>query len=479
MSLDAGTRAAILAAGHDPERIGAALERLLHPSRATHLDRPATVGDGILALTPEEAQAAEQAYAAAADAGRVSCFVPASGAASRMVATLKDAWSTGKRDLEQSWGSADDARRVVRYAESLAMWPELVQHGARAGDAASVLDAMFGPKGLALDKRPKGLVTFHRGDEGPRSAIVEHLHESRALVPRGPVRLHVTVSDVHRDAFDDVVRAADLDVDVSFSTQDPSTDMPSLQDGVPARDDEGTLRFRPGGHGALLRNLGAVGGDVVLLKNIDNVVPDAGRPLVLAWRRRLAGLLVSVQAQAHAHVRALRAGGPTADARAFVARWLNVLLADDAASLIARLDRPWRVCGMVRNDGQPGGGPFWATAHGEVSLQIVESSQVDATNAQQREVLQSATHFNPVELALGLRNADGAPFDLSAFVDPDAAILTDRTQGGHRLRYIEHPGLWNGSMAGWNTLFVEVPPETFAPVKVLSDLLHAAHGGPL
>lgn len=479
MSLDAGTRAAILAAGHDPDRIGAAIERLLHPATFTYLNRPATVGDGILSLSDALADAAEQAYAAASGAGRVSCFVPASGAASRMVATLKDAWSTGKRDLDASWGTAEDAKRVVRYAESLAIWPELVHFGARAHDAGSILDAMFGPHGMALDKRPKGLVTFHRGEDTPRTAIVEHLHETRALVAQGPVRLHVTVSDAHQDAFAEAIQAADVDVIVDFSTQDPSTDMPSLQDGAPARDEAGTLRFRPGGHGALLKNLGAVGGDVVLLKNIDNVVPDSGRASVLAWRRRLAGLLTLVQGEAHAHVRALRQGATTADARAFAARWLQVVLPDDAPTVRARLDRPWRVCGMVPNDGQPGGGPFWAVAHGEVSLQIVESSQVDSTNGQQREILHASTHFNPVELALGLRDADGRPHELTAFVDPDASIVTDRTQGGHRLRYIEHPGLWNGSMAGWNTLFVEVPPDTFAPVKALSDLLHAAHGGPL
>jgi hypothetical protein len=479
MSLDAGTRAAILAAGHDPERIGAAIERLLHPATATHLNRPATVGDGILSLSDALSQAAERAYDDAAAQGRVSCFVPASGAASRMVATLKDAWSTGKRDLDASWGTAEDARRVVRYAEALAIWPELAQHGARPHDAGAILDAMFGPKGMALDKRPKGLVTFHRSDDAPRTAIAEHLHETRALVPHGPVRLHVTVSDVHQAAFEEAVQAEGVDVSVDFSTQDPSTDMPSLQDGAPARDEEGTLRFRPGGHGALLKNLGAVAGDVVLLKNIDNVVPDVGRDAVLTWRRRLAGLLALVQGEAHAHVRTLRQGAPTADARAFAARWLQVMLPDDSAAVIARLDRPWRVCGMVPNDGQPGGGPFWAVAHGEVSLQIVESSQVDGTNAKQREILHASTHFNPVELALGLRDADGRPHDLAAYVDPDASIITDRTQGGHRLRYIEHPGLWNGSMAGWNTLFVEVPPETFAPVKALSDLLHAAHGGPL
>lgn len=479
MSLDAGTRAAILASGHDPDRIGAAIERLLHPATSTYLHRAATIGDGIVTLTSDEAEAAERAYADAADAGRVSFFVPASGAASRMVATLKDAWATGKRDLDTSWGASDDARRVVRYAEALALWPELVHHGARAHDAGSILDAMFGPKGMALDKRPKGLVTFHRSDDASRTAIVEHLHESRALVAQGPVRLHVTVSEAHMDAFAEAVEAAGVDMKVDFSTQDASTDMPSLQDGHPARDEDGGLRFRPGGHGALLKNLRAIDGDVVLLKNIDNVVPDAGRETVLTWRRRLAGLLTLVQAEAHAHVRALRQGGPTADAREFAARWLQVMLPDDVSALLARLDRPWRVCGMVPNDGQPGGGPFWASAHGEVSLQIVESSQVDGTSSPQREILHASTHFNPVELALGLRDADGRPFDLDRFVDPNASIITDRTQGGHRLRYIEHPGLWNGSMAGWNTLFVEVPPETFAPVKALSDLLRAAHGGPL
>lgn len=479
MITDPGLRAAVAAAGHDPDRVLAAVERLLHPATSTHLVRPATLGDGILALDAEHAHAAERAYAAAVAAGRVSCVVPASGAASRMVATLRDAWLAGHRDLDASWGAADDARKVVRYADTLAIWPELVHHGARTHDAASILHAMFGPSGIALDQRPKALVAFHRRDDKTRTALAEHVHESRALLAPGRVRLHVTVSEAHREAFASAVASMGDDLDVSFSTQDPRTDMPSLEDGAPARDTHGLLRFRPGGHGALLSNLSAVGGDVLLLKNVDNVVPDSGRDVVLTWRRRLAGLLVQVQGEAHAWVRALRTGAPADDARTFVRQWLSLTPPEDVDALVAILDRPWRVCGMVRNDGQPGGGPFWAVSRGAVTLQIVESSQVDGTNAGQRAILQASTHFNPVELALGMRDADGQPHALERYVDVDASIVTDRTQGGHRLRYIEHPGLWNGSMAGWNTLFVEIPPETFAPVKAISDLLRASHGGPL
>lgn len=476
MRLSDVDRGALRARGRDPELVEAWLARLSGAPPWTRLDAPATVGDGIVVLDDAAADAAEEAFEAAVDADRVSCFVPASGAATRMVAALRQVWSEGVRPLEQPWGPLEDARLVLSHARSLALWDELRAAGA-GDDVRSVLDAMFGPGGVGLDARPKALVPFHRHGERARTALAEQVAEVVALLGED-ARLHVTASEAHVDAFLDHLAAVAGDVSVAVSTQDAGTDLPSLVDGSPAREASGAIAFRPGGHGALLRNLHATGADVLLLKNVDNVRPAPARDEVVAWRRRLGGLLVDVQAQAHEHVRALRVGQGRAAAAAFAAQWLG-LRTDDVDVLRERLARPWRVAGMVKNEGQPGGGPFWAWSRGERSLQIVESAQVDVSDPAQAALLRASTHFNPVELALGLRDVDGKLHDLSAWVDPDACIVTAKVQGGRALRVAEHPGLWNGSMAGWNTVFVETPAAVFAPVKTLADLLRVTHGGPL
>lgn len=480
----------IAACGRDPDAAEAQLAVLSASPPSTRLVRAATVDDGIRRLDDGVFSGLEAIATRAAEAGRISAFVPASGAATRMCRDLLRAWSDPDFDVRASDVDAK-VRDTLLHAADLALWPELEEHHAVEGDARSILDAMFGDDGMGLHTLPKGLVPFHPSPDGARTAFDEHLVEASRLARAddGTVRAHFTVGDAHRARFDAALERARTrlegrtrtHLEVGFSVQDPATDTLAVgADGRPFRKDDGGLLFRPGGHGALLGNLEASGGDIVLVKNIDNVVPEDLRGPNLPWRRRLAGLLVQLQGAAHDHVRKLRREGDAAvpAAAAFVQDELGRPPGATPDALIAQLDRPWRVCGMVKNEGQPGGGPFWAWSRGEVSLQIVESAQVDHNDPDQAATLRTSTHFNPVDMALAMRDADGKPFRLADWVDPEAVIVTEKSFEGRPLEALEHPGLWNGGMAGWNTVFVEVPAYTFQPVKTLYDLLSCTHGGP-
>jgi hypothetical protein len=271
--------------------------------------------------------------------------------------------------------------------------------------------------------------------------------------------------------------------DVSYSTQKPSTDTLAMEsDGQPLRDDKGELVLRPGGHGALIENLNDLDGDIILIRNIDNVVPDSRKESNLLWTQLLTGYLVEVQKEQHALLKAIneQPDDPMVKELAicFLADRLqaDITRCHDSKGLIELLDRPLRVCGMVPNSGEPGGGPFWVRdANGSLSRQIVEGAQIDTEDAGQVDILAGSTHFNPVDMACAVRDWQGNPYDLNRFVDEDAVIITSKMQNGREVRVLERPGLWNGGMAGWHTLFVEIPPEVFNPVKTVFDLLRPAH----
>jgi hypothetical protein len=308
--------------------------------------------------------------------------------------------------------------------------------------------------------------------------------------------LHFTVSPEHRAGFDRLFRTVapdyekrlDVRYEVNDSVQKPSTDTIAVDgSGRPLRDADGQLLFRPGGHGALIENLADLEGDLVYVKNIDNVQPDHLREPTRIWKRMLAGHLVHLERRAHGYVARLRrAEAPAAvlaDALRFAREELNIALGEREASsttlqplLLDRLDRPLRVCGVVPNTGEPGGGPFWVVdGDGRESVQIVETAQIDPGDSDQQTRLRQATHFNPVDLVVAVRDAEGRPHDLRSFIDPDAVIVTRKSAEGRELLALERPGLWNGAMARWNTVFVEVPLATFSPVKSVLDLLRAEH----
>jgi hypothetical protein len=501
-------RAALAARGVPEAEARRQLALLASPPDPVVLDRPCTVGDGILVLDESRVDSLLARHAAESAAGRVSAFVPASGAATRMFQELLAArqWPGPIVPADASEPAdrpgAETLRRVVaelpRFAFHGALETALAARGhdldrLRAeGPWRPVLETLLDPDGLDYARRPKALLAFHRVPGGVRTAFEEHLVEAAALArgADGRCRLHFTVSPEHRDGFDALLRRAGPPLaarlgatwDVGFSEQHPGTDtLAADSSGGPFRGDDGALLFRPAGHGALLRNLGDCGGDLVFVKNIDNVTVDARRAPTTRWSRALVGLAAELSAVAHA--RRARLDDP-ADAAATgdAARFLRESLGESRppesrAALADLLDRPVRVCGMVRNTGEPGGGPFWVRgSDGRVTRQVVEAAQV-SPNPDQRRLLGAATHFNPVFLACALRDDRGGAWPLERFVDESAVIVTRKSAGGRDLLALERPGLWNGAMARWSTVFVEVPLEVFQPVKTVLDLLRPEHQG--
>ena len=361
-----------------------------------------------------------------------------------------------------------------------------IEAGRSDADLRPALAGLLAPEGLGLAGLPKGLVPFHRRGARSITPVEEHLDEALLLArDRDDVtRVHFTIPEGAEEGF--WLAAGNPEeargrIELQFSTQSPATDTVALAaDGRPFRTPEGALLFRPGGHGALLRNLEQMAGDLVLVKNVDNVQPEDRRASSILWQRLLVGFLVRLQREVFALLDRLdddQDRSATGDARAFLARWLEAGEGEesDRDALRRKLDRPLRVAGMVLNAGEPGGGPFWTRdREGRVSKQIVEAAEIARTEPQQR-ILRASTHFNPVLLALALRDRRGHPYRLADFVDSSRVFVSERTSGGATLRALEHPGLWNGSMAGWNTVFVEIPKEAFTPVKTVLDLLRPEH----
>lgn len=463
--------------GLTPEVVERQLENFRRGFPCLGVTRAARPGDGIRVLEAAEIEAAVQRYETAAADLQIVKFVPASGAATRMFKELFAFLDDGKR--------TPGVGAVLDHIREFAFWPELEAVLPSGADDRAVVEAIVN-RGLDYGSKPKGLVTFHAYPEGARKAVEEHLAEgAQYAASDGRVRIHFTVSPEHLAGFRALLDAKvpfyekryDVRYDISFSVQKPSTDTIAVDpQNRPFRTDDGRLLFRPAGHGALIENLNEIDADLVFIKNIDNVTTDARRGDTVLYKKALAGLLLDLQAQAAAHLQALDAG--TADweaVRAFVGDELGVKLppAADAGLLRTILDRPIRVCGMVRNQGEPGGGPFWVRGgDGTESLQIAESSQIAPADL---PLMQRATHFNPVDLVCGVRRADGRKFDLRAFVDPSAGFISSKSSEGRELRAQELPGLWNGAMARWNTVFVDVPVTTFSPVKVVQDLLRPEH----
>ena len=458
----------------------------------TRLVRPCTLGDGIRNIPPAALAALLERFAAAASAGSVTRFVPASGAATRMFQPLQAPSASGA-DLTRLLAELDRFPFTVELAAVLARHGQDLERARRDADLPLLLAALLEAHGLDFAHLPKGLLPFHRLDGETRTAFVEHLAETAQLVGAGhPARLHCTVSPEHRALFkrqlaewrEPLEERYGCRFEVTFSVQDPATDTLALgPDGEALRDADGRLLLRPGGHGALLANLAKLPGDVVLIRNIDNVVPDRRKADNLRWDRLLGGLLLQLAASQRVLLEQLyRHPGDSAvcrRARAFLGEELGFDLAERELAgdqLITLLDRPLRVCGMVVNHGEPGGGPFWVRdADGRLSRQIVETAQIDRSDPAQAAILAAATHFNPVDLACTLRDGRGRPYQLAQFVDQAAAIVTSKVQNGQPLRILERPGLWNGAMAGWHTVFVELPESTFNPVKTVFDLLRPAH----
>ncbi len=439
--------------------------------------RAASPGDGVTLVGEAEAAEAVARYEQAATGLNVVKFVPASGAATRMFKELFEFVNEGKR------GKGIDL--LLEKIEQFAFWPELKAVLPAEADDRTIVEAIVG-KGLGYGQKPKGLVTFHAYPEGARKAVEEHLVEGATYATtNGEAKIHFTVSPEHRAGFEALLaekiptyeQRFGIRYRISFSVQKPSTDTIAVNpDNTPFRTDKGQLLFRPAGHGALIENLNEIDADIVFIKNIDNVTTDSLRSDTIRSKKMLAGILLDVQEHVFEYLRALEVGGAELEPIAeFIEKRLCVKLPADYNTALLRtiLDRPIRVCGMVRNEGEPGGGPFrTANPDGTESLQIAESSQIAPEDL---PLMKSATHFNPVDLVCGVRDSKGHKFDLRKFTDPTTGFISSKSSGGRELRAQELPGLWNGAMARWNTVFVDVPISTFSPVKIVQDLLRPQH----
>ncbi len=476
------------------------------------ITKPATIGDGLRKLSEDESAAYVEAFDQTAAKLQVLKFVPASGAASRMFKALfafmneYDGSEQARKTFE-----ADDKNpvkqfisRIKEFAFYEALQDSLPQGTTiesliEAGEYGTILQYVLTEKGLDYGSLPKGLLFFHKYDEGSRTPLEEHLVEA-AHYSKGKgdiARLHFTASPEHEEKFKERLNAVQADLEqkfgvkyeVSFSRQKPATDTIAVDmENQPFRLDSDEILFRPGGHGALIENLNEQDADLVFIKNIDNVVPDRIKEPTYQYKKALAGVLLEAQQKIFDYQEKLEKAGSDEslinEVLDFLEKDLNVLdegirvahLDDKKAYCQKKLDRPIRVCGMVKNEGEPGGGPFWAINNdGSQSLQIVESAQIDMDNDQVKTLVQQASHFNPVDLVCSMRNRKGEKYDLLQFRDPETGFISSKSKDGRELKAQELPGLWNGAMSDWNTLFVEVPIITFNPVKTVNDLLRENH----
>ena len=469
------------------------------------LIRPATVGDGIRKLKGDESRLLQQQYEDSLPEISVCKFVPASGAASRMfrdLSMLRETFSSDEAALDP-----EGKKILEKFLSNAARFPfadlleqrlgEKIEKIASSGNFRLVFDTLLGTDGLGYGTIPKGLVPFHNYGGERRTAFCEHFREAIGYTnSHGTVSMHFTIPPAFAERFaleekeaDSLLSCEGVSFEVTYSVQDPETDTIAVaMDNTPVTDTDGSLLRRPAGHGALLKNLNELSYDCIFVKNIDNVAKEELLPDTVKWKKTLGGILLSIQKRVFLYTEALSSSW-TSEAleREIISfcreeffmdlsRELSGLSGAGRREFLFRtLHRPIRVCGVVKNMGEPGGGPFRVEGESGESLQIVESAEIDRDSSSQRHIWENSTHFNPVDIVCGVKDFRGEKFNLAGFVDTEAGIITEKTLGTKKIKALELPGLWNGSMSGWITLFVEVPSTTFNPVKTVWDLLKEPH----
>ena len=491
--------------GISEKQVEAQLKQIAEGFPFLKLEAAASTEKGI--LTPSNDEKAQDIKAwdnYKAEGHKVVKFVPASGAASRM---FKNMFAFADADYDVP--TTDFEKTFFDHIRDFAFKKELcnkckenegkdIKTLMADGEYKAIAKNMLEAKGLNYGQLPKGLLLFHNYEDGPRTPMEEHLVEAALYASsNGEANVHFTVSHEHLPLFKAKVAEKEekyaekygVKYNISFSEQKPSTDTIAANvDNTPFRNEDGSLLFRPGGHGALIENLNEIDADVVFIKNIDNVVPDRLKASTVEWKQILAGVLVTKQAQAFEYLKLLDKGvynhEKLEEMIRFVQRDLccrkqDIKELEDAELVIylrKKLNRPMRVCGVVKNVGEPGGGPFLTyNQDGTVSLQILESSQIDTNNEEYMKMFQNGTHFNPVDLVCAIKNYKGEAFNLPDYVDKTTGFISSKSKNGRELKALELPGLWNGAMSDWNTIFVEVPLDTFNPVKTVNDLLREQH----
>ena len=495
----------LAAKGISEEKLNSQLEEFKTGFPFLKLEAAASVGKGIIAPTEADVKQYEEAWEQYKAQGHsIVKFVPASGAASRM---FKDMFAFADADYDVP--TTDFEKKYFDNIEKFAFYDalddacrknlgagvkELIANGRYKDVARNMLNA----DGLNYGQLPKGMLLFHKYSEGPRTPMEEHLVEGALYAASdGKAAVHFTVSHDHLPMFkqrvaeklDFYASKYGINYDITFSEQKPSTDTVAANpDNTPFRNSDGSLLFRPGGHGALIENLNEISADVIFIKNIDNVVPDRLKADTVSYKQVIAGILVTLQKKAFDYLETLEAGAYNHEKLEEIIRFVQHDLccrkadikeledADLVIYLKKKLNRPMRVCGVVKNVGEPGGGPFLTyNQDGTVSLQILESSQIDKNNAEYMEMFTKGTHFNPVDLVCAVKDYKGNAFNLPDFVDRTTGFISSKSKNGKELKALELPGLWNGAMSDWNTVFVEVPLSTFNPVKTVNDLLRDQH----
>ena len=491
--------------GISEEQINRQLEEFKTGFPFLKLEAAAAIGKGIVSPETEERQNYVNAWNEYKSEGhKIVKFVPASGAASRM---FKDMFSFVNADYDVP--TTDFEKQYFLNLTKFAFYDALDNkcqelYGKNItlllADAKykAIASAMLNAEGLNYGQLPKGMLLFHKYPEGARTPMEEHLVEGALYAASaGEANVHFTVSHEHMQMFEQrVAEKKDMYAEkygvkynISFSEQKPSTDTVAANpDNTPFRNDDGSLLFRPGGHGALIENLNEIEADVIFIKNIDNVVPDRLKPETVEYKQLIAGVLVTLQKRAFDYLRLLNSGEYNHDKLEEIIRFVqqdlccrkpDIKQLEDAELVIylkKKLNRPMRVCGVVKNVGEPGGGPFLTyNQDGTISLQILESSQIDKSNEEYMRMFTEGTHFNPVDLVCAVRDFEGKPFYLPDFVDKTTGFISSKSKNGRELKALELPGLWNGAMSDWNTVFVEVPLGTFNPVKTVNDLLREQH----
>ena len=477
------------------------------------LIKPATINDGILSLSESEFENLAALYDREKVNFKLKKLVPASGAASRMFQFLSEFLNnfTIEDDTINAYINKNNASELQVFLAGMEKFPFFkaidnqlnkiypdFKNWDRDRKNYYFIKHLMATEYLDFANKPKGVLPFHQYENYIATPIEEHLTESVFYASaNGVTNLHFTISENHRNAFETIINEvrskiemlSNLKITINFSYQNKATDTIAVDlENKPFRDDNGKLIFRPGGHGALIENLNCLDADVIFIKNIDNVIQDNIKSIGL-YKKALAGILLQLQKQIFEYLIAIEKRLINEDniesIIEFVKNKLNISIIDDfekftfeykLSYLFEHLNRPIRICGMVKNEGEPGGGPFWVKdSNGTVSLQIVESSQVEKNDTKQAEILANSTHFNPVDLVCGTKNYKSEKFDLTNFIDHNSGFIVDKTNNGKALKGYELPGLWNGAMAKWTTIFVQVPLITFNPVKTVNDLLKAAH----
>ena len=489
--------------GISPERLESQINHFREGFPKSRLDAPATPDNGgIKVLSDKEITRYERQYRTLGRGKKILKFVPASGAATRMFKDLY-AFSSTYFGVATNFGKEfPEVKEFLENIRTFAFFDDLkacmaaadldIEEYLQRGDYTTVINFLLKEQYLGYGSLPKGLLKFHRYGALQRTPVEEHIVEG-ALYARsddGTVNLHFTISPEHRTAFRRKLAEVKhyyestlgVKLKITFSEQKHYTDIIAVDEqNNPIRDEEGRLVFRPGGHGALIENLNEQRADLIFIKNIDNVVPDWMKHTTVIYKQVIAGMLLELHGKVCDHLRTLDSH-PDEKTVKKIARFatdeLGLTLPDscDADTLHRLLNRPMRICGMVKNLGEPGGGPFYTIdTRGHRSLQIVESAQVNHNDPQQEAHFQGSTHFNPVDLVCCTKNYRGRYFDLRQYVDPMTGFISKKSKGAITLKSQELPGLWNGAMADWITLFVEVPVATFNPVKTVNDLLRKEH----